>query len=201
MGMTREERLERRKQWRAANKEKLRIQAQTPEAKERAKRWRSENPEKCIGYQRRWHARNLEQVNKSHEAYRKSPKYRAFYKRYTPDYCADPANRMRRLVNSAFIRAIKSDREFDQCIKEIFTANPPTHCASCGINFDYSSFKGRSKQSPSLDRLDNDGGYTVENTFAICWGCNEAKKDHSLERLEAIVAYMRKNMVAKEVLT
>lgn len=32
-----------------------------------------------------------------------------------------------------------------------------------------------------LDRMDNDGGYTLENTVACCGQCNRAKMDYSLE--------------------
>lgn len=45
--------------------------------------------------------------------------------------------------------------------------------------------------SPSLDRLNNDEGYVRGNVVWMSWIANKIKGDHSVERLEAVVKYLK----------
>lgn len=45
---------------------------------------------------------------------------------------------------------------------------------------------------PSLDRLDSSKGYVKGNVAVICWDCNRRKRDSTIEQLENIVAYMKR---------
>lgn len=50
--------------------------------------------------------------------------------------------------------------------------------------------------SPSLDRLDPHGGYTVENVRIISWKANRLKSNATSTELEAVVAYMKKEGIS-----
>jgi hypothetical protein len=69
---------------------------------------------------------------------------------------------------------------------------PPTECQCCRKVLDYSVGRGKGKHrdSPSLDRVRNDAGYTVANTRVICMECNTNKSDLSLEILRRLVSYV-----------
>ena len=101
---------------------------------------------------------------------------------------------MKMLVEGAFVRAIRSELEFDQCLKGIFMDNPPMTCACCGVAFNYASEPSSERQrtSPSIDRVDNTKGYVVGNTQIICWGCNTDKSHLTVERMEQFIAYIKK---------
>lgn len=49
----------------------------------------------------------------------------------------------------------------------------------------------RTDNSPSLDRFDNDKGYTPENVRVISWRANRIKNDGTIEEHEKIVSYMK----------
>jgi len=100
---------------------------------------------------------------------------------------------MIRIVKAAFVRAVRNDIEFDQCIKEMFAEHPPMSCVCCGIAFNYNEEPSRTRKrnSPSIDRVDNDKGYVVGNVQMICWGCNEDKSHLTVEKLERFLDYIK----------
>lgn len=111
-------------------------------------------------------------------------------------YREDPKRRMHILVGCAALRAKRSGLAFESELYVLYEAAPPTHCVCCGCTLDYSSGKGVNNRgaSPSFDRIDNEKGYTVENTRVLCFRCNYLKNDvrmSELGRLESIIRYMR----------
>lgn len=65
-------------------------------------------------------------------------------------------------------------------------------CPCCGIRIDYNfKFGQRNNASPSIDRVNSGGGYTLDNVALICWRCNNLKRDATVEELEAITRWMR----------
>lgn len=63
------------------------------------------------------------------------------------------------------------------------------------LDYSYQPRAGRpSPAGPSFDRIDTTKGYVKDNIDIICWRCNAIKRDATLEELEAIVEYMRKNL-------
>jgi hypothetical protein len=66
--------------------------------------------------------------------------------------------------------------------------NLPTHCPVLGIEL---AFGGNSYNSPSVDRFDNNKGYTTDNVRIISFRANALKSNATVEELEAIVRYMR----------
>jgi hypothetical protein len=49
-----------------------------------------------------------------------------------------------------------------------------------------------SDNSPTLDRKDNNRGYTPENVCVISWRANSLKRDASIGEMEKVLAYMRR---------
>jgi hypothetical protein len=89
-------------------------------------------------------------------------------------------NHLQHLLWDAKYRAKKSGIEFSITIEDIVVPNV------CPINL-----KPFGKDNPmSLDRVDNEIGYTKENTRVISLEMNRLKKDAELEDVVAIAVYM-----------
>lgn len=89
------------------------------------------------------------------------------------------------MVNSARSRAKRRGLEFS-LTKDDLTI--PEYCPILGIKL---TFDGPGKEhSPSLDRIDNSGGYTLDNVQVISWRANRIKSDATKEELLAIAATM-----------
>lgn len=72
--------------------------------------------------------------------------------------------------------------------KQWLLANIPEYCPVLGIKL---SFSGNRDNSPSLDRFDNNKGYTTDNVRIISFRANSLKSNATLAELEAIVRYMK----------
>jgi hypothetical protein len=151
---------------------RLHRQSRRDEIRAASARWYIANQERERARARKWNAENPE---------RAAENYRRFM--------ALPENRMRILVNRAISRARKLGVECDESILEL-SGLYPKECACCGVTFDYS--KKVLGLAPSLDRVDNSGGYTADNVRVICHRCNSLKRNASIGDLEQILAYMRR---------
>jgi 5-methylcytosine-specific restriction endonuclease McrA len=67
-----------------------------------------------------------------------------------------------------------------------------TNCPICGVKLAFNTGKALN-DSPSRDRLNVKLGYTDENTFIICRGCNSAKSNSTPAQLRAIADFMEQN--------
>src|SRR6266705_1678031 len=92
-------------------------------------------------------------------------------------YVKTPRGRIQTLLSLARWRTKKNGSEFDESLYFVFRDNPPSTCYCCGRLLDYRLGRGNKdrKFSPSLDRINNLGGYTLENTQVICFNCNRLK--------------------------
>jgi len=75
----------------------------------------------------------------------------------------------------------------------------PEICPVLGIPLFPSVGNGRKHpalipNSPSVDRLDNDKGYTPDNIRVISMRANDIKSNATLDELEAVVAYVKENL-------
>jgi hypothetical protein len=75
----------------------------------------------------------------------------------------------------------------------------PEACPVLGIPLFPSVGNGRKHpalipNSPSIDRLDNDKGYTPDNIRVISMRANDIKSNATLQELEAVVAYVKENL-------
>lgn len=69
----------------------------------------------------------------------------------------------------------------------------PDTCPLLGIELkdNTGNGKGNCRDSPSLDRLDSDKGYTPDNIWVISNRANEIKSNATLKELEQIVRGLR----------
>lgn len=196
---SREENKEKRRVYRLANREKIRAYEARPDVLEKKRRWVEENKERVRAGQRRYTRENPRKVSEAGKRYRDTPEYKESNRIWYKAYRAIPKNRIKTLFNSAKQRAAKSGLDFTISMDGILKHGDPTHCLCCGKKFDYSVRDGmRSYDSPSLDRKDNSRGYTPDNTFVICFGCNSLKSDAKVKDIENLLTYMRGGLVELE---
>lgn len=62
------------------------------------------------------------------------------------------------------------------------------YCPCCGKRF---GSTGDRQSSPSLDRINPRGGYTLDNVTIICFRCNSLKRDATYEEIKQIEEWMR----------
>lgn len=95
-------------------------------------------------------------------------------------------NPERKLFNAAKGRAKKSGLEFSITLDDI---KIPEYCPLLGIKLDA---WGDKEGSPSLDRIDNELGYTPENIWVISFKANRMKNTATLEELDKFcTSYLR----------
>lgn len=95
------------------------------------------------------------------------------------------------LVHSAKRRAKEKGIVF-----ELTTENcprVPEFCPILGIKLEMrpDGVKGPWNASPTLDRIDPNKGYTVDNVRVISFQANRMKSDMTIEMLERLISYMR----------
>lgn len=91
----------------------------------------------------------------------------------------EAANREKVLWNNAYYRAKRKGLEFAIDVSDI---KIPETCPVLGIPMD----------CPSLDRIRNEDGYTLDNICVISKRANTLKNNATVEELEAVIAYMRR---------
>lgn len=114
-------------------------------------------------------------------------------------YRSNPGKRMRALAAACMWRARENGWDYEPNLLDILELNPPTDCPCCGKVFDYVGTVGNGGKSrgidnsPSIDRVDSNGGYTLDNIQFLCGQCNRLKSDATLDQLKAVVAFMEKD--------
>jgi hypothetical protein len=172
----------------------------TPEQRREYQRnWAKRNPEKLKVSRTKWDVKHRATRILKQKEYNALPHVKAALKIHVSEYRSNPAKSLRRLANGCVARAKKFDIPFDIGLREFLFSNPVSNCCCCGVAFDFQAYTGRKDRSPSLDRLQPDAGYTIENTRVICWRCNRIKLDATLKEIENLVAYMKKNQSNKTV--
>lgn len=61
----------------------------------------------------------------------------------------------------------------------------PAKCPVLGIPLFFTEGK-RTRNTPTLDRIDNSKGYTRGNVVVVSWRANDLKKDATLQELQRI---------------
>ena len=104
-----------------------------------------------------------------------------------------------KMLNSAKQRAKEKGLEFNLTIDDIVI---PERCPVLGIELRPSVGQGRLPNdkiwySPTIDRLDNDEGYTPANIRVISHRANFLKNNATLEQMKKVVAYMERELEVK----
>jgi len=131
------------------------------------KRYANKNKDVVAAIGKRWHDKNKERV----AAQIRAKKFQ------------DPAHH---LVLRAKARAKEKNIPFSITGADI---SIPSHCPVLGIPLIIGKGK-RTPNSPSLDRLIPEKGYTKGNVTVISWRANVLKRDGTAEELRAIADWM-----------
>lgn len=122
-----------------------------------------------------WRERNREKLNEaSRQRYRKN---KQSIKEQIRLHHTTARGRAVRLVNSAKQRAKKKGLSFDLNSAFVFDALCHGVCQQSGIPFrmSYGHAKLRNPWAPSLDKINNTDGYTLNNTQVVCNMFNSGK--------------------------
>ena len=141
----------------------------------RNKAYRDNNPSYFKNHSKRWYEstgkhQNQERYSRSKEAFKQRRK----------DFLMTVRGRLLGLLNTAKTRAAKSDREFSidiDFLADLWTAQDGK-CALTGMQLSLDDYEYGKRfyrpYSPSLDRINADGGYTPDNTRLVCTVINLA---------------------------
>ncbi|MEK6880748.1 MAG: hypothetical protein AABY22_14110 [Nanoarchaeota archaeon] len=75
---------------------------------------------------------------------------------------------------------------------DFLSKNPYCQCCNKKLDLDYKSNKKFNQNSPSIDRVNSEEGYTIKNTAIVCWRCNRIKQDAKPYELRTIADFMDK---------
>ena len=67
-----------------------------------------------------------------------------------------------------------------------------SNCECCGkkLDIDFKKDKKFNDNSPSMDRVNSNKGYTKDNVAILCWRCNKHKQDSTAKELRKIADFM-----------
>ncbi len=86
------------------------------------------------------------------------------------------------------------DRGLEATVRH-FDLHWPTHCPVLGMPLDYETKRGERTANldnlPTLDRWDNEKGYTPGNVHVISYRANRIKSNATAEELAAVAEYAR----------
>jgi regulatory protein YycI of two-component signal transduction system YycFG len=115
------------------------------------------------------------------EKERSSLKYQATYNNHEW--------RLKQLINFSKQRTKKNKLEHTLTLEELKEIYPTNNkCPVFGITFEWG---GNQSNSPSIDRIDNDKGYTKNNCQVISARANSIKSNATIEELESVVNYLK----------
>lgn len=141
-------------------------------------------------YMREWKRKNKDKVNASNNRWKDKNRElvrewgREYFNRTKKQYYA------RNYISMIKARCIKRGIPFDMRQEDLVV---PEVCPVLGIPLVVG--KGSfSDNSPSVDRLVPSLGYVTGNVRIISYRANAIKRDATLEELEAIVAYLRREL-------
>jgi hypothetical protein len=155
---------------------------------EYTKKWRLENPDKSAAYTRAWRNRpgNAEKVRAYSLSRRTDPVKRAQASAYDASLRLTVEGRAKSLIKNARKRSAKYSRDFTITVDDIVPILRGGKCQATGKPFDMGpppTGRRSNPFAPSLDRIDNQSGYTKENVQVVIWAYNLAKGEWSTKEL------------------
>lgn len=98
---------------------------------------------------------------------------------------------VRKMFTDARLRAAKKGWDFDIEVEDIIV---PERCPILGIKLEHNV--GHSKaNSPSIDRINNDGGYTKDNIWVISTLANNMKSSATKKELRTFSLWVLKDFL------
>lgn len=113
---------------------------------------------------------------------------------------SNPVVKAKTLVNTARVRARKAGICFDLTWEFILQKmiESEFRCSKTGVFYDFETLQyskqNRNPFGPSIDRIDNNEGYTTDNVQVVCWFYNLAKSTFD----EVVLWDFMRNAVAYE---
>jgi len=115
---------------------------------------------------------------------------RAYSKKYREDNKNDCVWRLKQLLSAAKARAKTKARDFTLTLEELISLYPEDNrCPVFGFELEWNS-AGFRETSPSIDRIDSELGYTIDNCQVISWKANRLKADATLNELKQLIAFL-----------
>ena len=178
------------------------------QTKERRKEYYLKNKERNNYYSREYYSKNKEQVLKQKAVYKAENKEKIALMNHK--YINSERGYINETINSIFSRSRKNDnrkRWIPECTKQdiydelmLYIQDHRRHCEYCKKPWTYSRPLTNEKNSSgrrrnfridtnfSIDRLDSEKTYTVDNLVFCCVGCNNRKNQ---VRLSDVVNILR----------
>lgn len=131
-----------------------------------------------VAYQAQRRAKNYEQNLAYSRNYQRN-------RRQNFDY------RLQMLINASKQRAKEKGREHEISVEDLKALYPKDGCCPIfGMKLQFND-AGFRENSPSIDRIDSNKGYTKDNVQVISWKANRIKGYASLAELEMLIAYLK----------
>ena len=149
--------------------------------------YRLNNLDLCAKQARNYRLNNKDVYNKNDR------EYRALYHKSIKGYAS-------RLYGGAKYRSKKKNMDIEITSEWIYNRLEPLICEVTGFALTIKSGGSNKTQplQPTLDRIDNSKGYTINNTRVTCWWYNVMKQDWSDEEIINLVKNFYKNKLKDE---
>jgi len=147
--------------------------------------------EKTNATSRAWYRRNSEKARESTQKWRSENPEKI--KAQKTLWMKKPANRMRHTLGQAKRRASEKGIEFSITLDDLLPL--PNVCPVLGIKINYEGNNGQRgfvNDSPSIDRVNSSLGYIKGNVKVICWRANRIKSDATIEEMQALLDFMKR---------
>lgn len=132
--------------------------------------------------------------DQAYQAKRRTENYDAsldYGRKYQAKRRKDFEYRLKMLLNASKQRAKIKNRVHDITVDDIKSIYPiDGKCPVFGFDLMFND-SGFRENSPSIDRIDSEKGYTVDNIQIISWKANRIKAYATVEELEIVIAFMK----------
>ena len=114
-----------------------------------------------------------------------------YSKQYQQNKRKDFDYRLQMLINASKQRAKLKSRQHSINVDDLKAIYPKDGCCPIfGMKLEFNS-AGFRENSPSIDRIDSQKGYTKDNIQIISWKANRIKGYASVEELEMLLSYLK----------
>lgn len=121
----------------------------------------------------------------------KKPEIKAWEKKYLTEKRKVFSFRLTALLNTSRQRAVLKNREHTIILQDLMDLYPVDgKCPVYGTLLEFGN-SGFRENSPSIDRIDSNKGYTRSNIQIISWKANRLKSYATIDDLEILLAFMK----------
>lgn len=115
-------------------------------------------------------------------------------KKRSKEYCSTKSGRITRYLSEAKLRAKEKNLDFDLDL-DFLRSIAPDKCPVFGFDLGWQNWGSNggvaSYDSPSLDRIDSNKGYTKDNVQWVSWKANHIKNNSTADDLIAVAKWMK----------